>query len=169
MIEFQSKGVVVRHDIYMSSPDTTNNRMALNGAIAAVALLSRKRKRRRIAYISDSRYLIDGMTEWVHSWAARGWKRKGGPIENLGLWQTLHGLAKRHDIEWIWVRGHAGNPKNEYVNDLAVRAAGEQINSDGPVPSALLEWMKDHPDRLNPPDYDPDEAFFEIANRVNGK
>ena len=82
-------GRVARRDLYISAPDTTNNRMALAGAIATFALLSRKGRRLTVVYVSDSEYLVKGMSEWVPGWERRGWRRKGGAIENLELWQTL--------------------------------------------------------------------------------
>ncbi len=129
----------IRRDYFACEPDTTNNRMALRSAIEGLAPL---KGHRRVAFYSDSNYLIRGMKEWVHSWAARGWKRKAGPIENLELWRELIGVARRHAIEWRWVRGHAGDPKNEYVNRLAVRAAREQRTSDGLIDSGFSAWLE---------------------------
>ena len=83
------RGRIERRDYYISSPATTNNRMALSGAIAALQLLARKKTRMRVLMVSDSQYLVKGMREWVPAWQARGWSRKGGPIENLELWRAL--------------------------------------------------------------------------------
>jgi ribonuclease HI len=95
----------------------------------------------RIVFTSDSRYLVDGMTQWVHGWAARGWVRKGGAIENLALWKELVEAARRHQIQWLWVKGHAGHPQNEYANHLATRAAAAQTASDGLVESGFEAWI----------------------------
>ena len=168
LIEIAQQGGVVRRDLYVSAPDTTNNRMALAGAIATMALLSRKGRRLRIAYISDSEYLVKGMNEWVPGWKRRGWKRKTGAIENLELWQALVQVAAAHDVQWRWVRGHAGHPKNEYVDELAVRAAREQRMSEGVVESGLLDWLAAKRERNRYTDYDPDQAFREVAAGLEG-
>ena len=80
---------IQRRDFYISSPATTNNRMALSGAIAALQLLARKGASLQVLIVSDSQYLVKGMREWVPGWIGRGWRRKEGPIENLELWQVL--------------------------------------------------------------------------------
>ena len=101
----------------------------------------------RVVFTTDSRYLVDGMTQWVHGWAARGWKRKTGEIENLGLWRELLPVASRHQVEWCWVKGHAGHPQNEYANALAIRAAGEQLDSAGLVESGFEVWLRDEQEK----------------------
>jgi ribonuclease HI len=156
-------GRVARRDLYISAPDTTNNRMALAGAIATFALLSRKGRRLTVVYVSDSEYLVKGMREWVPGWQRRGWRRKGGAIENLELWQTLVRVSALHDPRWRWVRGHAGDPKNEYANDLAMRAAGEQLTSDADVDSTFPAWLERQRARGHYLDYDPDAAFLKLA------
>ncbi|MDQ3604578.1 MAG: ribonuclease HI [Gemmatimonadota bacterium] len=128
----------VRRDFWLSEPDTTNNRMAIRSAILPLQAL---RTASRVVFTSDSRYLVDGMTQWVHGWSARGWRRKGGEIENLELWKELLPAARRHQIQWRWVKGHAGHPQNEYANHLATRAAAQQSCSDGLVPSGFEEWI----------------------------
>ena len=133
---------VVRRDYFVSEPDTTNNRMALRSAIVALELLGAKGRALHIEFVSDSNYLVQGMSEWVHAWRARGWRRKGGEIENLDLWHELVELAERHDVTWKWVRGHAGHPKNEYANHLATRAAKELTRSEGLIPSAFEAWLE---------------------------
>ena len=131
-----------RFDYWLSEPATTNNRMALRSAIEAIRILSRKENRLEIVFTSDSQYLVKGMREWVRGWAARGWKRKEGEILNLSLWKELDQLAKAHRIDWQWVRGHNLHPQNEYADHLATRAAREQTNSSGPVPSLYEEWLE---------------------------
>ena len=130
-----------RLDYWISEPATTNNRMALRSAIEALRILSRKGKRLQVRFTSDSQYLVKGMRDWVPGWKARGWRRKGGAIENLSLWQELDELARAHQIDWQWVRGHNKHPENEYADHLATRAARDQSKSDGPVPSLYEEWL----------------------------
>jgi len=164
LIEIDTPDGVVRRDIYISSPDTTNNKMALAGAIATFALLSRKGNRFRVLFVSDSQYLVKGMTEWVPTWQARGWKRKGGPIENLDLWMKLVEATEGHVAEWRWVRGHAGHAKNEYSNYLAMWAATEQLHSKGAEPSRFEEWLADRRARHQYLDFDPDDDYLSNAS-----
>ena len=133
-------GALLRWDFWISEPDTTNNRMALRSVIEAFHGLSRKGNTFSVVFTSDSRYVVDGMTQWVPGWMSRGWTRKTGPIENLELWQEAVAAAEPHEREWRWVRGHAGHPQNEYANFLATRAAAEQTASDGLVPSGFDAW-----------------------------
>lgn len=128
----------VRRDFWRSEPDTTNNRMAITSAIVALGAL---RDPSRVVFTTDSRYLVDGMTQWVHGWAARGWKRKDGEIENLALWRELLPVARRHEVQWCWVKGHAGHAQNEYANMLAIRAATEQTTSGGLLDSGFDAWL----------------------------
>lgn len=139
LLETWKNGQWVRRDLWISEPDTTNNRMALLSAICALSAL---KKPCRVTFTSDSQYLVRGITEWVPAWRTRGWRRKGGPIENLELWQELHRVTRRHTITWVWIRGHAGHPQNEYANHLATRAAREQSRSPGLVPSTFENWLK---------------------------
>jgi len=129
-----------RRDYWIAEPDTTNNRMAIRSAIHGLSLLKRSCS---VRFVSDSQYLVKGMTEWLPSWKNRGWKRKGGPPENLELWKALERAASAHRLEWIWVRGHAGDPRNEYANHLAVRAAKNLESIEGLVPSGFVEWLAD--------------------------
>lgn len=137
LIEYRNPktGQVTRFDYWISEPATTNNHMALRSAIEALKILSRKGKRLNVVFTSDSQYLVKGMNEWVRGWQARGWKRKEGEIANLSLWKELTEAAKAHRVEWQWVRGHNKHPQNEYADHLATRAARDQSNSGGPVPS----------------------------------
>jgi ribonuclease HI len=132
---------VTRLDYWISEPATTNNKMALRSAIEALRILSRKGQRLRVQFTSDSQYLVKGMRDWVPVWKTRGWRRKEGAIENLTLWKEADALAQAHDIDWQWVRGHNKHPQNEYVDYLATRAARNQSQSDGPVPSLYEEWL----------------------------
>ena len=130
-----------RWDYWRSEPATTNNRMALWSVIEGFRAIAAKGGRFRVVFTSDSTYLVKGMSEWVHGWMARGWRRKGGEIENLDLWQDAVELVRPHQVQWRWVRGHHGHPQNEYSNDLAVRAAREQTASAGALPSGFDEWL----------------------------
>jgi ribonuclease HI len=136
------RGALVRRDLWVSAPATTNNRMALRSVIETFRALDAKGRRFRVAFTTDSRYIVDGMTEWVHSWALKGWKRKGGPIENLDLWWEALRLAAPHSVSWRWVRGHHGHAQNEYANDLATGAAERQDASGGLIVSAFASWRE---------------------------
>jgi ribonuclease HI len=99
---------------------TTNNRMEMMAAIAALEALKRPC---RVALYTDSQYLRDGIMKWLPAWKARGWRTADKkPVKNSDLWQRLEKAAKPHDIAWHWVRGHAGHPENERADALA-RAA----------------------------------------------
>lgn len=138
LVEFWDGEGWVRRDYWISEPDTTNNRMALRSAIEGLKALKRPC---HIRFVSDSQYLVKGMEEWIHGWKRRGWKRKGGKIENLELWKELDRTVGDHQVRWVWVRGHAGHPRNEYANDLAIRAARKQDDSGGLRPSGFQEWL----------------------------
>lgn len=166
LIEVRARGAIQRRDFYIHAPDTTNNRMALSSAIAGLQLLAGKGKRLRVLLVSDSEYLVKGMREWVPGWMARGWTRKGGAIENLELWRVLVDTARKHEVQWTWVRGHQGHAKNEYANDLAVKAATEQITSHGAVESEFLQWLDAHRQKGKYLDYDPDALFAALEQRL---
>ncbi|MDP5086296.1 MAG: ribonuclease HI [Yoonia sp.] len=95
--------------------ETTNNRMELLAAIAALETLDRSTK---LTVVTDSAYVKDGITKWIHGWKRNGWKKKGG-LKNVDLWQRLDAAAARHDVTWEWVKGHAGHPENERADELA--------------------------------------------------
>jgi ribonuclease HI len=170
LIESRTRGGrVERRDFYLHERATTNNRMALAGAAEGLRLLARKGARMDVLMVSDSEYLVKGMREWVPGWVVRGWKRKGGPIENLELWQELVRAARLHRVQWTWVRGHRGHAKNEYANDLAVKAAREQISSNGVVTSGFGAWLEARRGKGQFLDYDPDAAFAELEERVRAE
>ena len=101
--------------------DTTNNRMELLAAIEALAALKRPCK---VELSTDSVYVRDGITKWVHGWQRNGWKTAAKkPVANADLWQRLVREAARHEIEWLWVKGHAGHGDNELADKLASDAA----------------------------------------------
>jgi ribonuclease HI len=166
LIEVRSRGRIERRDFYTHSLATTNNRMALSGAATGLRLLAAKGRRLRVLMVSDSEYLVKGMRAWMPGWAARGWTRKAGPIENLELWQELASAARLHDVQWTWVRGHRGHAKNEYANDLAIAAARERKTSSGTVDSGFLAWLATKQGRGLFAGYDPDAAFQELEQRI---
>jgi ribonuclease HI len=166
LIEVRTGKTIQRRDFYKHVPNTTNNRMALIGAITVMELLNTKGNRFRVLMVSDSEYLVKGMREWAPGWAARGWIRRAGPIENLLLWQELAEAARLHDVQWTWVRGHQGHPKNEYANDLAVAAAREAKSSDGAIESRFLEWLENKQVKGKFVGYDADAAFDILERRV---
>lgn len=161
LIEAPAGDSVARWDFYDCSPQTTNNRMALAGAIAALEWIRRQWEQARVVYVSDSQYLVKGMSEWVPGWKARGWRRKGGAVENLELWQKLVQAAGAHAVRWEWVEGHAGHPKNEYADHLAIRAAERQQRTNGLVPSEFDAWLADQRARGKYAGYDPDREIHE--------
>ena len=164
LVEYQrADGTLVRRDLWVSEPATTNNRMALRSVVEAMRAISAKGGRFRAVFTSDSRYIVDGMTSWVHSWARNGWKRKGGAIENLELWRSALAACADHQIAWRWVRGHVGHAQNEYANHLATRAAANQTASGGLVASGFDEWLAAYRARggqASDPDPFPDSAAF---------
>ncbi len=103
-----------------AEPATTNNRMELTAAIEALAALKRPT---RVAIITDSQYVMHGITEWLPGWKRRGWKTAARkPVKNVDLWQRLDALTARHDVHWSWVRGHTGDAGNELADQLANEA-----------------------------------------------
>ena len=98
---------------------TTNNRMELTAVIQALSAL---KSRREVAVYTDSVYVKDGITKWIHGWKQRGWRTADKkPVKNVELWQRLEALAAQHDVQWHWVRGHDGDPGNERADALANR------------------------------------------------
>ena len=160
---------VTRCDYWISEPATTNNRMALRSVIEAFTALSRRGNSYRVVFTSDSKYIVDGMKEWLPAWKARDWKKKNGPILNLELWKEADEIVSRHEIHWRWVRGHNGQPQNEYANFLATRAAAEQSNSGGLRQSEFDSWLKEHqegPLRLRDTAPFPDLQSFQPGKRA---
>jgi len=97
--------------------NTTNNRMELTAAIAALEVLKRTCK---VHLYTDSTYLRDGMTSWIHNWKSNGWRTTSKKsVKNVDLWQRLDKAIQRHEIEWHWIKGHAGDPGNEAADALA--------------------------------------------------
>jgi len=128
------------------SPHTTNNKMELSGAIAALRHVEGQPG--PVAIYTDSTYVIQGITQWVWGWRRRGWKTaQGGDVLNRDLWEELSGLAgarARGDLDWRWVRGHAGTPGNERVDEIAVSFSLQQPTAlyDGPIDSYPLPILQ---------------------------
>ena len=159
LLEYWTEDRWIRRDYWVSEPATTNNRMAIRSATEGLAAL---RQPCRVIFTSDSQYLIKGMREWIAGWVRRGWQRRTGPVENADLWKALLPVARRHEVDWRWIRGHAGHPQNEYANDLAVRAAKKQDHSPGLVDSGFGDWLEKEREREKYMDFfefqGPDEA-----------
>jgi len=110
---------------------TTNNRMELMGAIAALEALGAPAA---VELHTDSQYVKLGITEWIAGWKRRGWQTAGRkPVKNQDLWLRLEAAAARHQVEWRWVKGHAGDPDNERVDALANRALDEGSIDEGSI------------------------------------
>jgi ribonuclease HI len=115
-------GVVLRYgkavkELHGGDPATTNNRMELMAAIQAFDALTRPVA---VKLHTDSRYVLDGITKWVAGWQRNGWKTASRhPVKNLDLWQRLVAAMAPHQVTWIWVKGHAGDPGNERADELA--------------------------------------------------
>ena len=104
-------------EIHGGEPMTTNNRMELTAAIMALEALTRPC---RIELHTDSKYVMDGITKWIHGWKARGWRTADkSPVKNDDLWKRLDTARARHTVDWRWVKGHAGHPLNERADQLA--------------------------------------------------
>ena len=109
--------------IYGGEVVTTNNRMELTAAIKALEYLQNKSN---IILTTDSKYVMQGMTEWIENWKSRGWKTSSKkPVLNKELWQKLDKLTKKHSIEWQWIKGHSGHRENELADKLANKGIEE--------------------------------------------
>jgi ribonuclease HI len=106
-----------RKEVSGSAANTTNNRMELAAAIGGLGALKR---RCAVKLYTDSKYVLQGITEWLPNWKARGWRTAARePVKNQDLWQLLDAAVANQDIQWIWVKGHSGHEGNEYVDQLA--------------------------------------------------
>ncbi|HEY0832586.1 MAG TPA: ribonuclease HI [Azospirillum sp.] len=117
----------VEKELCGGEPATTNNRMELMAAIQALEALKRPIK---VRLYTDSEYVKNGITKWIHGWKAKGWltaDRK--PVKNVDLWQRLEAAKQQHEIEFHWVRGHAGHPENERADALARQGLAEARNA----------------------------------------
>jgi ribonuclease HI len=121
-------GVVMRwqgtdKEMYGAEPLTTNNRMELTAAIQALEALQRPAT---VNLHTDSKYLLDGITKWIQGWQRNGWKTAAKkPVKNDDLWRRLVEAMRPHDVSWVWVKGHAGDPGNERADALARRGIEE--------------------------------------------
>ena len=113
-------------ELYGGEPLTTNNRMELTAVIRALEALKRPFK---VRVHTDSVYVQKGISEWIHGWKVRGWRTSDKkPVKNDDLWRELDHLAQQHQIEWIWVKGHAGNVGNERADALANKGVEQLLN-----------------------------------------
>lgn len=121
-------GVLLRYgaaekQLYGGDPETTNNRMELTAVIKGLQALKRSSK---VRIVSDSKYVLKGITEWLPGWKQRNWKTANKkPVLNQELWQLLDQLAGQHEIEWQWVKGHSGHSENEIADQLANQGIDE--------------------------------------------
>ncbi len=121
-------GVLLRYqgkerELYGGEGQTTNNRMELTAAIMGLEALSRPC---RVRLTTDSKYVMDGLTQWLPNWKKRGWMTAAKkPVKHADLWRRLDEAAARHQVEWAWVRGHTGHPENELADQLANRGIDE--------------------------------------------
>ena len=106
-----------RKELYGGEADTTNNRMELMAAISALEAL---KQRCTVTLYTDSNYVKNGISTWIHGWKKNGWRTADKkPVKNADLWQRLEAARTRHDVTWKWVKGHAGHPENERADELA--------------------------------------------------
>lgn len=109
--------VLKERELQGGEAETTNNRMELMAAISALEALARSSE---ITVVTDSAYVKNGVTGWIHGWKRNGWKTAAKkPVKNVELWQRLDDAQARHDVRWEWVKGHAGHPENERADELA--------------------------------------------------
>ncbi|SLN22693.1 Ribonuclease HI [Roseovarius albus] len=109
--------ILKERELNGGEPETTNNRMELLAAISALEALERPSI---ITVVTDSSYVKDGVTKWIHGWKKNGWKTAAKkPVKNAELWQQLDTAQARHSVTWEWVKGHAGHPENERADELA--------------------------------------------------
>ncbi len=171
LVEYaRARGEIVRRDIWVAERATTNNRMALRSVIEAFRAIAHKGTYFRVVFTTDSRYIVDGMSQWVHDWARRNWKRKSGAIENLALWREAVAAVNGHEVEWRWVRGHDGHAQNEYANHLAISAATNQSNSAALQDSGYDVWasrLSGAASKLRLEPF-PDARSFKAAKRLPG-
>jgi ribonuclease HI len=112
-------------ELWGGEPMTTNNRMELTAVIEALAALKRHSA---VVIHTDSQYVRQGITTWIHNWKKRGWKTADNkPVKNIDLWQRLDTLAATHQVHWRWVKGHAGDPGNERADALANRGVEQTL------------------------------------------
>jgi ribonuclease HI len=117
MIARENGTVLKERELKGGEPLTTNNRMELLAAISALEALTRPST---VTIVTDSAYVKNGVTEWIHAWKQKNWRTAGGsPVKNVELWQRLEVAAARHQVTWRWIKGHAGHTENERADALA--------------------------------------------------
>lgn len=117
MIARDNGMVVKERELQGGEPLTTNNRMELLAAISALEALTRSSE---VTIVTDSAYVKNGVTEWIHAWKRKNWRTAGGsPVKNVELWQRLEAAALPHKVTWRWIKGHAGHVENERADALA--------------------------------------------------
>ncbi|MFZ1338893.1 MAG: ribonuclease HI [Paracoccaceae bacterium] len=117
LIAREAGQIIKERELSGGEPDTTNNRMELMAAISALESLNRPST---LTIVTDSAYVKNGVTEWIHAWKRKGWRTAGGPpVKNAELWQRLDAARDRHTVTWTWIKGHAGHAENERADALA--------------------------------------------------
>lgn len=117
MIARENGAVIKERELSGGEALTTNNRMELLAAISALEALTRSSE---VTIVTDSAYVKNGVTEWIHAWKRKNWRTAGGsPVKNVELWQRLEAAAARHTVTWRWIKGHAGHAENERADALA--------------------------------------------------
>ncbi len=125
-------GALLRYDghereLYGAEQDTTNNRMELTAVIESLNSLTR---RCRVEITTDSTYVRDGISSWIHNWKKKNWMTAARkPVKNKDLWQSLDSVVQQHDVSWHWVKGHSGHPENEKADELANRGIDEMLQN----------------------------------------
>jgi len=161
-------GAVLRYGVHEKeirggeATETTNNRMELTAPIMALESLKRPMA---VRLHTDSAYVCDGITKWLGRWKDNGWKTSGKtPVKNADLWQRLAAAADRHEVEWVWVKGHAGHPENERADRLAVRGL-EEITGTTVVQPSRRTITPRHTTRLERPDPLPVQRCREVTRK----
>jgi ribonuclease HI len=133
MIAREAGKVIKERTLNGGEADTTNNRMELLAAISALEALTRDTA---LTIVTDSAYVKNGVTEWIHGWKRNGWKTAAkAPVKNVDLWQRLDAAQARHTVIWKWIKGHAGHAENERADELA-RAGMAPFKPSAAKPSA---------------------------------
>ena len=117
LVARDGEAVLKESELSGGAEETTNNRMELMAAISALEAL---KKASEVTIVTDSVYVKDGLTKWIHAWKRNGWKTAAKkPVKNEELWKRLDAAVTRHTVRWEWVKGHAGHPENERADELA--------------------------------------------------
>ena len=134
LVARDGEAVLKERELSGGEAETTNNRMELMAAIEALQALDRPSA---ITLVTDSVYVKNGVTDWIHSWKRNGWKTSAKkPVKNADLWQQLDEARSRHDVHWEWIKGHAGHPENERADALARAGMKPFKPKKAPTPEA---------------------------------